>query len=89
MRQRQKQKLKLLFRPSAFGIAQHLLIVSVTMASPWTDENSLAKKWDYCAKDALLKTSAGAGIGLVFAFLLRSRRWPLTLGTGIGIGKKL
>lgn len=57
------------------------------MASPWTDETSLERKWDNCAKDALLKTSAGAGIGLVFTFLLRNKRWPLTLGLGVGLGE--
>ncbi|XP_039262620.2 uncharacterized protein LOC120338749 [Styela clava] len=50
-------------------------------------EREYGEKIDKCITDTLLKAGAGFLIGGVFSFALFKRRaWPVTLGTGIGLG---
>ena len=59
------------------------------MSSSWENEEALGRKWDYCLKDAVTKVAVGAGLGLVFSFMMGSRRWPIPLGIGSGLGMAL
>jgi len=48
------------------------------------------KKIDRCLADGFLKTGGGLGLGIIFSVLLFKRRlWPVTFGTGIGLGMSL
>lgn len=50
-------------------------------------EREYGEKIDRCVTDTLLKAGAGLVVGGVFSFALFKRRaWPVTLGTGIGLG---
>ena len=50
-------------------------------------EREYGEKIDRCITDTLLKAGAGLIVGGVFSFALFKRRaWPVTLGTGIGLG---
>jgi len=50
-------------------------------------EDELGKKIDRCLANGLLKVGGGLGIGIIFSVLLFKRRsWPITFGTGVGLG---
>lgn len=50
-------------------------------------EREYGEKIDRCVTDTLLKAGAGILVGGVFSFALFKRRaWPITLGTGVGLG---
>lgn len=50
-------------------------------------ETEYGEKIDRCVTDTLLKAGAGLLVGGVLSFTLFKRRaWPITLGTGIGLG---
>ena len=51
-------------------------------------ESLLNEKWDRALSSALIKSSLGAGFGIVFSVLLFKRRgWPVWTGLGFGAGR--
>ncbi|KAF1815229.1 DUF543-domain-containing protein [Eremomyces bilateralis CBS 781.70] len=67
---------------------------STTPSSPPTtvsrplSEALLNDKWDRCLSSLLIRSSIGAGFGIVFSFLLfRRRSWPVWTGLGFGAGR--
>ncbi|KAI9151220.1 Mitochondrial inner membrane organizing system component [Blastocladiella emersonii ATCC 22665] len=50
-------------------------------------EEVLARKWDRCLSNFVLKVGAATSVGIVTSVLLfRKRTWPVALSSGIGLG---
>lgn len=50
------------------------------------DEQQL--QWDHCLSTLLIRSTIGAGFGVIFSVLLFKRRaFPVWLGTGFGAGR--
>lgn len=46
------------------------------------------EKWDHCLANLLVKSTLGAGFGIIFSVLLfRRRAWPAWVGVGFGAGR--
>ncbi|PWW72620.1 hypothetical protein C7212DRAFT_224405, partial [Tuber magnatum] len=46
------------------------------------------QQWDYCLANLLVKSTLGAGFGIIFSVLLFKRRaWPAWVGVGFGAGR--
>ncbi|KAL5492036.1 hypothetical protein EMCRGX_G017425 [Ephydatia muelleri] len=58
------------------------------MSGRVASEDELGQKWDRCLADAIVKTGAGFGVGLLCSLVLFRGRssWPAALGTGFGLG---
>ncbi|KAI5811345.1 hypothetical protein DFH27DRAFT_605449 [Peziza echinospora] len=57
-------------------------------SSPPPSEALLGEKWDRCLSNLLIKSTLGAGFGIVFSVLLfRRRAWPAWVGLGFGAGR--
>eukprot|EP00794_Sanderia_malayensis_P015306 gene15306-16883_t len=53
-------------------------------------EDEVGEKVDRCVTDSLVKTGAGAALGIVFSLLIFKRKpWPIAFGTGTGFGMAL
>ncbi|CAZ81623.1 unnamed protein product [Tuber melanosporum] len=51
-------------------------------------EGLLNEKWDHCLANLLVKSTLGAGFGIIFSVLLfRRRAWPAWVGVGFGAGR--
>ncbi|MCJ1332664.1 hypothetical protein MMC10_009357 [Thelotrema lepadinum] len=51
-------------------------------------EGLLNDKWDHALSSLLIRSSLGAGFGIVFSVLLFKRRaWPAWVGLGFGAGR--
>ncbi|KAK3075465.1 hypothetical protein LTR53_001173 [Teratosphaeriaceae sp. CCFEE 6253] len=51
-------------------------------------EALLNEKWDHCLSTMLIRSTIGAGFGVIFSVLLFKRRaFPVWLGTGFGAGR--
>ncbi|RPA99939.1 DUF543-domain-containing protein [Choiromyces venosus 120613-1] len=51
-------------------------------------EGLLNEKWDHCLANLLVKSTLGAGFGIIFSVLLFKRRaWPAWVGVGFGAGR--
>ncbi|KAL7748132.1 Mitochondrial inner membrane organizing system component [Sorochytrium milnesiophthora] len=50
-------------------------------------EEVLARKWDRCLSNYIIKVGAGLSVGVVTSVLLfRKRTWPISLSGGFGLG---
>ncbi|ORZ37278.1 hypothetical protein BCR44DRAFT_1498175 [Catenaria anguillulae PL171] len=50
-------------------------------------EEILARKWDRCISNLVIKVGAAASVGVVTSVLLfRKRTWPVALSSGFGLG---
>ncbi|EGF82887.1 hypothetical protein BATDEDRAFT_86381 [Batrachochytrium dendrobatidis JAM81] len=50
-------------------------------------EELLARKWDKCLSNFVIKSGLGLTVGVSLSFLLfRRRGWPIGLATGFGAG---
>ncbi|KAL0636223.1 Mitochondrial inner membrane organizing system component [Maublancomyces gigas] len=51
-------------------------------------EGLLNEKWDHCLANLLVKSTLGAGFGIIFSVLLFKRRaFPAWVGLGFGAGR--
>ncbi|KAF1821175.1 DUF543-domain-containing protein [Dissoconium aciculare CBS 342.82] len=51
-------------------------------------EALLNEKWDHCLSTFLIRSTYGAGFGIIFSLLLfRRRTWPVWTGVGFGAGR--
>ncbi|EJU01362.1 DUF543-domain-containing protein [Dacryopinax primogenitus] len=56
-------------------------------STPVSSDSIVAKKYDRCLADLLVKSGIGFSVGVVISVLLfRRRAWPISLTTGIGAG---
>ncbi|RPB07893.1 DUF543-domain-containing protein [Morchella conica CCBAS932] len=62
---------------------------SNTVAKPRpASEGLLNEKWDHCLANLLVKSTLGAGFGIIFSVLLFKRRaFPAWVGLGFGAGR--
>ncbi|KAF8477079.1 hypothetical protein BDZ91DRAFT_708627 [Kalaharituber pfeilii] len=61
---------------------------ALVRTSPPPSEALLGEKWDRCLSNLLIKSTLGAGFGIVFSVLLfRRRAWPAWVGLGFGAGR--
>jgi inner membrane organizing system protein 1 len=45
-------------------------------------------QWDHCLSTFLIRSTYGAGFGIIFSLLLfRRRTWPVWTGIGFGAGR--
>ena len=57
-------------------------LISVYLADPQRSQ------WDRCLSSVLIRSSIGAGFGIIFSVLLfRRRAWPAFVGFGFGAGR--
>ncbi|KAI9219715.1 hypothetical protein BC828DRAFT_385428 [Blastocladiella britannica] len=50
-------------------------------------EELLARKWDRCLSNFVVKVGAAASVGIVTSVILfRKRTWPVALASGFGLG---
>ncbi|KZT59959.1 DUF543-domain-containing protein, partial [Calocera cornea HHB12733] len=58
-----------------------------TVPPPVSSDSIVAKKYDRCLADLLVKSGIGFSVGVVISVLLfRRRAWPISFTTGIGAG---
>ncbi|KNE69771.1 hypothetical protein AMAG_14311 [Allomyces macrogynus ATCC 38327] len=56
-------------------------------AAPIPSEEVLARKWDRCLSNFLVKAGAATSVGIVTSVLLfRKKTWPVALAAGFGLG---
>ncbi|KAL7415769.1 DUF543-domain-containing protein [Mrakia frigida] len=56
--------------------------------SPIASEDIVAKKFDACLADVVVKTGVGFSVGVLLSVVLFKRRtWPVALSTGFGLGQ--
>ncbi|RPB24258.1 DUF543-domain-containing protein [Terfezia boudieri ATCC MYA-4762] len=61
---------------------------AVARTAPPPSEALLSEKWDRCLSNLLIKSTLGAGFGIVFSVLIfRRRAWPAWVGLGFGAGR--
>lgn len=53
-----------------------------------SNANHAMLQWDHCLSTALIRSTLGAGFGVIFSVLLFKRRaWPVWTGLGFGAGR--
>ncbi|KAF2721903.1 DUF543-domain-containing protein [Polychaeton citri CBS 116435] len=61
---------------------------AVSRPSRPMSEALLNEKWDHCLSTLLIRSTLGAGFGVIFSVLLFKRRsWPVWTGLGFGAGR--
>ncbi|CED84144.1 Uncharacterized conserved protein [Phaffia rhodozyma] len=58
------------------------------VSAPIPSEDIVAKKFDACVADLIVKTGVGFSVGVALSVIVFKRRtWPVALATGFGIGQ--
>ncbi|EFX69420.1 hypothetical protein DAPPUDRAFT_231695 [Daphnia pulex] len=57
------------------------------MAPSANSEDALAKTFDSCVADTIIKIGGGMATGVLFSlFLFKRKSWPVVFGVGVGAG---